>query len=45
MSKADIVLGIVTGAKIAGYTVLALSVVAIIVFGIIEIKKRVLTKK
>lgn len=44
MSKADVVLGIVTGAQITIYAVLALSVIAIIGFGIFEIKKRVLNK-
>ncbi len=44
MSKADIVIGIVTGAQITFYVVLMLAVVAIIGFGIFEIKKRVLNK-
>lgn len=44
MSKADLVLGLVTG-KIVGYTILALVVIAILGFGIFEIKKHVLNKK
>ena len=44
MSKADLVLGIVTG-KIIGYTILALVVIALLGFGIFEIKKHVLNKK
>lgn len=45
MSKADIVLGVVTGGQIATYVAISVAVVAILVFGIIEIKKRVLNKK
>lgn len=44
MSKADLVLGLVTG-KMIGYTILALVVIAILGFGILEIKKHVLNKK
>ena len=44
MSKADLVLGLVTG-KIIGYTILALVVIALLGFGIFEIKKHVLNKK
>lgn len=44
MSKADIILSIVTG-KIIMYTAIALGVIAILGFGIFEIKKRVLDKK
>ena len=44
ISKAEIVLGLVTG-KIIGYTVLVLVVIAILVVGIYQIKKRVLNKK
>lgn len=44
MSKADIVLGVVTG-KIAIYSSLAIVIVAMISLGIFEIKKRVLNKK
>lgn len=44
ISKADIYLSIVTG-KIIMYTTITLGVVAILAFGIFEIKKRVLDKK
>ena len=44
MSKADIVLGIVTGTQIAIYIILPLVVISLLVFGIFEIKKRVLKK-
>lgn len=44
MSKADIILSIVTG-KIIMYTAITLGVIAILGFGIFEIKKRVLDKK
>ena len=43
-SKAEIVLGLVTG-KIIGYTALVIVVIAILVVGIYQIKKRVLNKK
>lgn len=45
MSKADIVLGIVTGAQIAMYITLPIVVIALLAFGAFEIKKRVLDKK
>ena len=45
MSKADIVLGIVTGAQIAMYIALPIVIIALLGFGIFEIKKRVLNKK
>ena len=44
MSNADIAVSIVTG-KIVGYTILTLFILAILVFGIYEIKKQVLDKK
>ena len=44
MSKADIIISIATG-KIIMYTSIILVVIAIIGFGIFEIKKRVLDKK
>ena len=44
MSKADIVLGIVTGAQIAMYITLPIVVIALLAFGAFEIKKRVLNK-
>ena len=44
MSNADIAVSIVTG-KIVGYTTLTLFILAILVFGIYEIKKQVLNKK
>ena len=44
MSNADIAVSIVTG-KIVGYTTLTLFILAILVFGIYEIKKQVLDKK
>lgn len=44
MSNADIAVSIVTG-KIVGYTTLILAILAILVFGIYEIKKQVLDKK
>lgn len=44
MSKADIVLGIVTGTQIAIYIILPLVVISLLGFGIFEIKKRVLKK-
>ena len=45
MSKADIVLGIVTGAQIAMYIALPIVIIALLSFGVFEIKKRVLNKK
>ena len=45
MSKADIILGIVTGGQIALYVLITLVVVALLGFGVFEIKKRVLNKK
>lgn len=45
MSKADIILGVVTGAQIAFYVILTLTVIAMVGFGIFEIKKRVFSKK
>ena len=44
MSKADIVLGIVTGAQIAIYIILPLVVISLLGFGIFAIRKRVLKK-
>lgn len=44
ISKAEIVLGLVTG-KIIGYTALVIVIIAILVVGIYQIKKRVLNKK
>jgi len=44
MSKADIILSIVTG-KIVMYTTITLGMIAILGFGIFEIKKRILDKK
>ena len=44
MSKADLVLGLVTG-KIITYTALIIAVIAILIIGIYEIKKHVLNKK
>ena len=44
MSKADIVIGIVTGEKIVIYMILPLVVISLFGFGIFEIKKRVLNK-
>ena len=44
MSNADIAVSIVTG-KIIGCTILTLFILAILVFGIYEIKKQVLDKK
>jgi len=44
MSKADIVIGIVTGEKIVIYIILPLVVISLFGFGIFEIKKRVLNK-
>ena len=44
MSKADIIISIVTG-KIIMYTTIILGVVAILGFGVFEIRKRVLSKK
>ena len=44
MSKADIVIGIVTGAKIAIYVILPLTIISLLGFGVFEIKKRVLNK-
>ena len=45
MSKADIILGVVTGGQIALYVLITLVVVALLGFGVFEIKKRVLNKK
>ena len=45
ISKADIVLGIVTGAQIAMYITLPIVIIALLGFGVFEIKKRVLNKK
>lgn len=45
MSKADIVLGVVTGGEIFIYVVLTLAILSILTFGIFEIKKRVLDKR
>ena len=45
MSKADIVLGIVTGAQIAMYIALPIVIIALLSLGVFEIKKRVLNKK
>ena len=45
MSKADIILGIVTGGEIALYILITLFVAALLGFGVFEIKKRVLNKK
>lgn len=44
MSKADVVLGLVTG-KIITYTAIIVAVIAILIIGIYEIKKHVLKKK
>ena len=44
MSKADIIISIVTG-KIITYTTITLGVIVILAFGTIAIKKRVLNKK
>ena len=44
ISKADIVLSVVTGKLVVG-SILIIVILAILVFGIYEIKKRVLTKK
>ncbi len=44
LSRADIVISIVTG-KIIAYTTITLGVVILLGFGIIEIKKRILNKK
>ena len=44
MSKAEVVVSLVTG-KIITYTAIILVVIAILGFGIYEIKKHVLTKK
>ena len=43
ISKADIVLGVVTGKLVIG-SMLIVVVLAILIFGIYEIKKRILTK-
>ncbi len=43
MSKADVVLGLVTG-KVITYTAIIIAVIAILVIGIYEIKKHVLNK-
>lgn len=45
MSKADILLSVVTGAMIALYITLAVAILAIIIVSIIVIKKKVLKKK
>ena len=44
MSTADVIFSIVTG-KIIMYTTIILGIVAILGFGVFEIKKRVLKKK
>ena len=45
MSKADIILSVVTGGQIAFYVIITLTFVAIIGLGVVEIKKRVLNRK
>lgn len=45
ISRADLVLAIVTGESIITYITLALGIAVLLVFGIYEIKKRVLKKK
>ena len=44
MSKADIILGVVTGGQIAFYAFVAVLVISLLGFGVFEIKKRVLNK-
>ena len=44
MSKADVILGVVTGGQIAFYAFVSILVVALLGFGIFEIKKRVINK-
>jgi hypothetical protein len=44
MSNADVIISVATG-KVIIYTTFALAIIALLGFGIFEIKKRVLIKK